>query len=1225
MRKEKFYKQRKGFKGFRGQSMLLMAILLLFVTPTFSQVIDSPPTFVNGNPINFSMCQGYMEDISDILSISDADLGQTETWSVIMAPSNGSLAGFDFFGISNGGVVTPSGLTYTPSGTYAGIDSFTIQINDGAGDSTTTTLYVTINPTPYFTVPISQSVCNGLPSTGINLTDTVSGATFTWSNTDSSIGLAYSGSGASIGSFTVVDTSMVNSVMATITIIDSANGCAGMPQSFTITANPVPNAGTTPNLVFCNGSIDSVSFNGIIAGTNYSWAGTTSVTGIPLFGIGNIAPFTATNTSTVAILDTIMVTPSTATCTGSIQEFTISVNPTPSMTSTIEATTPCTGFPYKVIFNAPVDGAYFNWTNNNVALTSGLGSSGTSDSISFNGNNTTVFPLNDTIIVVPYVNSCAGAADTISLTINPNPVLNTVTDTSICDSNLFHLVLTSATPGFSIDSWTPDVVTGVFIHSSGSADTINDVMDDTLTSNGYVDYVVNLSANGCNNIDHIQVHVNPTLSITNWIATPTLCDSTLFTYVPTLSTDSVIFMWNRNLIPGISNSSNVGSDSIKVSDHEYLNDTIDYPVTVPYFVHLSRLGSGCAYTQTLTVVVNPILKLSNTILPTSICNNTQFYFIDSNYVSGVTNYWHRDSIAGNSFNSGIDSVNEILANSTNSPVNVLYIDTLKLGQCSNVATVSVIVNPNPVLLSTLNPSPVCDNSTFTYLDTANTGSTTAYGWSRAAVAGITPATGTGTGVINESLVNSTDSQVAVTYVDTLKINGCWNTQNIVLLVNPNPVLSSSLTPAAICDSAIFNYTPTSTTSAHTAVTYSWVRPYVMGIGLPAASGTGPLSEQTINTTNFNVTDTYQYTIMAYGCSNQETVTVVVSPTPLLNTSLSESVCSGSPFYYNPSSYTPGVSFNWSRAAVAGISNASGSGTNNIGETLNDSVNYPVTAVYVYTITVGAGCTHKEYLDLLVNPTPGAGEISIYPPSYLCSGTYFQNFGAASAPGAGVNYTWSASNAFIWAEGENKQNCLVSFSHPGTAVISLNTTSGTTRCTSNSTYTVYVGTAISDDPVVIYYRGQFICLAGNEDNYQWGYDDATTLDSTAISGEINASYFNSNPDFAHLYYWVMTKKGDCIQKSYYNAPLAITNVNQGSGVDMKVYPNPASSNINVQINADVTGDVQLEIVNIVGQKVAGEPMNGHNVNIDVNGLPAGCYLISCYRDGVKIANSKFVKN
>jgi hypothetical protein len=106
---------------------------------------------------------------------------------------------------------------------------------------------------------------------------------------------------------------------------------------------------------------------------------------------------------------------------------------------------------------------------------------------------------------------------------------------------------------------------------------------------------------------------------------------------------------------------------------------------------------------------------------------------------------------------------------------------------------------------------------------------------------------------------------------------------------------------------------------------------------------------------------------------------------------------------------------------------------------------------------------------------------------------------------------------------------------------------------------------------------------------------------------------------------MTKKGDCIQKSYYNAPLAITNVNQGSGVDMKVYPNPASSNINVQINADVTGDVQLEIVNIVGQKVAGEPMNGHNVNIDVNGLPAGCYLISCYRDGVKIANSKFVKN
>ena len=42
----------------------------------------------------------------------------------------------------------------------------------------------------------------------------------------------------------------------------------------------------------------------------------------------------------------------------------------------------------------------------------------------------------------------------------------------------------------------------------------------------------------------------------------------------------------------------------------------------------------------------------------------------------------------------------------------------------------------------------------------------------------------GTGDISETLINTTSSPVNVTYVYTLTANGCTNTQNIVVTVNP---------------------------------------------------------------------------------------------------------------------------------------------------------------------------------------------------------------------------------------------------------------------------------------------------------------------------------------------------------------------------------------------------------------------------------------------------------
>ena len=225
----------------------------------------------------------------------------------------------------------------------------------------------------------------------------------------------------------------------------------------------------------------------------------------------------------------------------------------------------------------------------------------------------------------------------------------------------------------------------------------------------------------------------------------------------------------------------------------------------------------------------------------------------------------------------------------------------------------------------------------------------------------------------------------------------------------------------------------------------------------------------------------------------------------------------------------------------------------------------------------------------------------------------------------MEYTWVAQNATVWATGQGRQYCLVNFNTPGTAVVTLQTNLSGIGCTTDNSYTVTVGSSVSDNPQIIYFDNQLICLVDNEDTYQWGYDDATTLDSTLLVGEIRPNYIINALDQDHRYYWVITTKDGCMQKSYFNTPTAITNVNAADGTDVKVYPNPANSIVNVEISTTAEGSYRAEIVNILGQKISSTDVQNHKATFEVQSLPAGCYLIDCYRDGAKISATRFIKN
>jgi hypothetical protein len=218
-----------------------------------------------------------------------------------------------------------------------------------------------------------------------------------------------------------------------------------------------------------------------------------------------------------------------------------------------------------------------------------------------------------------------------------------------------------------------------------------------------------------------------------------------------------------------------------------------------------------------------------------------------------------------------------------------------------------------------------------------------------------------------------------------------------IFVKPLPSLTSSLTPPAICDSALFTYAPTSSIGG---TTFSWSRAYVPGILALAGTGTGSVSERLDNGTSFPRPVTYIYTLTADGCSTTQTVTVTVNPTPILSSPLSIPFCSGSGaiFNYTPASYVLGTTFVWSRALASGISNPPAAGTGGISEALVGSGS----VIYVYTLTAN-GCSHTQNVTINVEPKP-----YMVPPftATTCSGIPF-HFAPGIVGGVTAIY-WSCS-------------------------------------------------------------------------------------------------------------------------------------------------------------------------------------------------------------------------
>jgi hypothetical protein len=912
-----------------------------------------------------------------------------------------------------------------------------------------------------------------------------------------------------------------------------------------------------------------------------------------------------------------------ASCVSTMNPFSVKIKPIPSVVQALNQPV-CNGdSTMDITFSGGPSGVVFQWVNSNTGI--GLGPNGSGKIAKFLALNPTNTPDTAIITVTPVDSGCAGTPMSFDIIDNPIPQLNSTTrPPSICDSTIFLYTPTSTeTDDTTFYTWSRAETAGISNTGTTGVGGVNEVLDNTSNATVPVTYQYILTFRGCADTQNVVVNVYPHPVLTSTLTPTAICSGNTFSYTPQSNVESTDFAWSRALQPGISESASSGPGG----PEEVLTDTTFSPVPVTYVFTLTPTGSTCNYTDTVTATVNPTPVLNTPLNAGSNCTLDTFTYFPGSFTEGTAFTWSREEIAGltNTGTSDSGVVHELLINPGTDPVVVSYTYFLTANGCPNSQTVTDTVKPTPKLSSTQTPDSICNNTLFSYTAASLTAGTT-FAWVRDTIPGITESADSAMSAsITEILINNTSAIIPVTYVYTLMAEGCSNVQDVVVKVNPTPVLNNNPSVATTCDNTVYHFTPGSNT---TGATYSWTRLYVAGIenlGSTSTDSAGVINESLDNTTYVNVNTTYYYTITANGCTNTENVVLTVHPDPKLSTDTTATTCSGSQFNYYPDSYTPTTTYTWSNTVVDSVSPTGVSGSGHVSTVLTNATANIATVVYVYTLTA-YGCTNTENVAVVVNPSPALVNIRVHPTGSACDNTMYQNFGAAVPAAAGMHYHWVADNGTVWAVGAGDQYCLVNFNTPGDATVYLVINNDTTGCSINKGFPVTVSSAANINPEIIYFNQQLICKEADVDNYQWGYDDATTLDSTAIAGANNQNYFIANLETGSKYYWVITNRSGCTQKSYYNAPAATTgiaNVNTDQP-EMKIFPNPAAQYINVQLLNIAGGNANITVTNMLGQKVSSTQVTDNKATIDVTGLPAGCYMVDCYREGTKITTAKFIK-
>ncbi len=175
----------------------------------------------------------------------------------------------NFFVNWNSGTATTAVITIVDQNISGGANDFALDDIDFERVCTfSDVLNISFGSNSTVSVPSSTTVCHNASVPASAFTSNPVGATYGWSSSNPFIGLAASGTG-NTPAFTAVNSNNTP-VSTVITVTPSAAGCPGIPTSYTITVNPMPDL-TTAGSAICSGETTNLTANSLLAGGTYSW------------------------------------------------------------------------------------------------------------------------------------------------------------------------------------------------------------------------------------------------------------------------------------------------------------------------------------------------------------------------------------------------------------------------------------------------------------------------------------------------------------------------------------------------------------------------------------------------------------------------------------------------------------------------------------------------------------------------------------------------------------------------------------------------------------------------------------------------------------------------------------------------------------------------------------------------------------------------------------------
>jgi hypothetical protein len=661
------------------------------ITPVVATITVTPSANAcTGLPITFTITVNPTTTVDPVANVAYCN-GATTALIAFTSPVSGTTFAWTnsdpTIGLASSGngpipVFTATNLTTSPV-----IATITVTPTANGCAGTSLTFTITVNPAPTVNPVANATYCNGATTTAINFTSPVGGTTFTWTNSDATIGLAASGSG-NIPSFTATNAG-TTPVIATITVTPSATSCPGVPLTFTITVNPTTTVNPVANVAYCNGvTTTAINFTSPETGTTYAWTNSDPTIGLAASGTGNIPSFTATNAGAVPVIATITVTPTANSCVGAPLTFTITVNPAPTVNPVANATY-CNGATTTAIaFTSSTPGTTFAWTNSDPTI--GLAASGTGNIPTFTATNTGTAPVVATITVTPSATSCPGVPLTFTITVNPTTTVNPVANATYCNGATTTAIAFTSPEAGTTFAWTnSDPTIGLAASGTGNIPTF------TATNAGSVPVIATITvtptANGCAGTPlTFTITVNPSTTA-NPVANVTYCDgATTAAILFTSPVTGTTYTWT-NSDPTIGLAA---SGSGNIPSFTATNPTAVAKVATITVIPTANGCPGAPITFTITVNPRPVPTIAG---PTPVCLNSAGNVYTTEV--GMSNYtW---TITGGNITAGTGT-NSITVTWTATGPQTLTVTYTNPNGCNPTApttytvTVNLLPNTSPI-------------------------------------------------------------------------------------------------------------------------------------------------------------------------------------------------------------------------------------------------------------------------------------------------------------------------------------------------------------------------------------------------------------------------------------------------------------------------------------------------------------------------------------------------